>query len=213
MWLCLSKKFLVLYYPLCMNKNGKEAISKYGYKPFTDHSIRREPSLESVYPAITSTCRGRNFAPRLRVNDTVVYLTKSGQYGDIEEEHYRLVAILKVIHRFDNHQSAANWYIEKGLPVPSNCIIPNNPPLDFDHSVHSEQDALFSEEEYNKRVLDNPDFLICEPLKLELDNPPIILKSELEDATGFTPTTLKGTQNPSYDNISENHLRILMGLF
>lgn len=206
-------RFLITYYPLCMDKRGKDAISKYKDSPFLDHSVRREPSFESTYPGITSICRGQNFAPRLKEGDTIVYITIPGIYGELKEEHYRLVAILKVIHKCSDPQTAANWYINKGLKIPSNCIVSNNPPLSYDHTVHTPAKAIDAENEYIRRVSRNSEYLICEALKLELDNPPIILKSELEYATGFTPSSLKGTQNPGYDNITENHLEILTKMF
>lgn len=212
MWLMVSR-YLVTYYPLCMNSRGNKAIAKYDLKHFSDHSVRREPSLESAYPGITSICRGRNFAPRLQVDDIVVYLTTKGKYGGSEVGHYRVVAVLKVIHKFKDHQSAANWYLEKGLPIPSNCIVPNNPPFNFDHTVHTEQDAMEAEIAYQKRVSDNPEFLVCEPLKVELESPPFIFPFDLQNITGFTPTTLKATQNPGKDNISEDHLSNLLNMF
>lgn len=206
-------RYLISYYPLCMNKRGNKAISKYKDSPFLDHSVRREPSFESTYPGITSICRGRNFAPRLKEGDIIVYITIPGIYGELKVEHYRLVAILQVIHKCSDHESAANWYKEKELKIPSNCIVSNNPPLSYERTVHTLEKAMESENEYIRRVLKNPDYLICEALKLELDNPPIILKSELENATGFTPSSLKGTQNPGADNITEKHLEILTKMF
>ncbi|MBK5446841.1 hypothetical protein JFU13_28460 [Peribacillus sp. TH24] len=202
-----------MYQPLCKNKRGREAIDKYGYKPFIDHSVRREPNFESEYPGITSICRGRNFAPRLKVNDTIAYITGPGRYGGMKETHYRLVAILQVIYKFPNHQSAANWYMQQGLALPLNCMIEGNHPLRYDHTIHTPQSAIGAEEAYIQRVANNSDYIVCKPLKIELENPPIIPKDKLEDATGFTPSTTRGLLNPGDDNITENHLSILTKMF
>lgn len=206
-------RFLVMYEPLCSNKRGREAIARYGYKPFIDHSVRREPNFESEYPGITSICRGRNFAPRLKVGDTIAYITKPGRYGELKEDHYRMVAILKVIHKFLDHQSAANWYLQQEMELPLNCMIDGNPPLEYDRTIHTPLNALGAEQEYYRRVTNNSDYLVCESLKLELENPPIIRKDELEKSTGFTSYTIRGLQTPADDNISEKHLEILAEMF
>ena len=70
--------YINTYQPLACNAAGRAASEKFGIPPFVDGSIRGEPDLEHQFPSITCLCRGRNFAPRLREGDRVVYLTKKG---------------------------------------------------------------------------------------------------------------------------------------
>jgi hypothetical protein len=77
--------FLATYRPLVRSLAGRQAIQEYSLPPFIDGSCRREPDFESPFPSITATCRGGNFAPRLREGDRVAYLTVRGRYhGDRE---------------------------------------------------------------------------------------------------------------------------------
>lgn len=209
----LMSRYLVQFMPLCMNGKGKKAIRKYNYMPFIDHSIRREPSFENPYPGVSSLCRGRLFAPRLDVGDEIVYITKPGKYDPLDVDHYRLTAILKVIVKCKSHYDAANWYVNNGLSIPTNCIVEGNPALHYDKSAISEDEAIWAEGIYNDRANNNPDYLICVPVRIELENPPIILKSQLFYLTGFSPGGLKSLRNPKKDNITENHLELLINMF
>jgi hypothetical protein len=67
--------FLATFHPLIRTSRGRKAVQEYRLPPFIDGSCRREPDFESPFPSITAICRAGNFAPRLRVDDQVVYLT------------------------------------------------------------------------------------------------------------------------------------------
>ena len=122
------------FWPLCKNALGKKAIASFGFPPFIDASCRREPDLESDYPSITSLCRAAIFAPGLRPNDIVIYLAAKNRW-ETSYAHYRLVAILEVIQIIPSHAEAASWYRERDLPVPSNCMIPSNPPHPYEETA------------------------------------------------------------------------------
>lgn len=128
----MARSFLTTYRPLCRTRKGREAIQRHAQQPFVDGSCRREPDLESPNAAITALCRGRMFAPRLRVGDQVAYVTKKGRYGEHQRSHWRLVALLSVIERFASHDDAALWYRERALGVPRNCITSGSLPLDLE---------------------------------------------------------------------------------
>lgn len=182
--------FLTTYQPLIHSQAGKQAAAKYGIPPFVDRSCRREPDFESVYPSITAICRGKIFAPRLSEGDIVVYLTKKDAYLSKEEVRH-LVAVLQVVKRFETHEDAANWYRERNLPLPSNCMVPGNPPVEFDKTAPSRKVSSLRawDAKYRLRVRDNPVFLICNPLYRELHNPPIITQEMLNLIFGKPPAT------------------------
>lgn len=87
--------FLATYRPLVRALAGRQAIQEYSLPPFIDGSCRREPNFESPFPSITATCRGGNFAPRLRERDRIAYLTVRGRYLVDTESGWRLVAVLR----------------------------------------------------------------------------------------------------------------------
>jgi len=127
--------FLATYRPIISTAHGRAAAQTFDLAPFVDSSCRREPDLESSpYPAISALCRGKLFAPRLGVGDNVVYLTKKGRYGTVPSRHWRLVAVLRVLRRFETHHAAASWYRAQGLTPPSNCIVDGNPPVPLERT-------------------------------------------------------------------------------
>ena len=65
--------------PLCGTILGVEAISKYKFPPFIDASCRREPDFQNPFPSISALCRQGQFAPHLRKDDIVVYMTVGGK--------------------------------------------------------------------------------------------------------------------------------------
>lgn len=73
--------YLVSYRPLVNRPAGVIAATRHGISPFVDGSCRREPDFQSEFPSISALCRGRNFAPRLRVGDTAAYITIKGRWG------------------------------------------------------------------------------------------------------------------------------------
>jgi hypothetical protein len=197
--------YLNAYNPLVRTTHGLKASESNHIPPFVDGSIRREPDLQNRFPSITCICRGENFAPRLDENDIVFYMTKKGKYSGHDNAHYRLTAVLQVIKRFESHVQAATWYRSQSgfkdgdteLGVPSNCIVPENPPLPPDLSSKDPCDPDVSLDEwdgrYQARARANGTFIVCKKRFVDLSwNAPIILKADLEEAFGSTP----GTRNP-----------------
>src|SRR5207245_1497794 len=80
------------------------------------------------FPSISALCRGANFAPRLERGDFVVYLTTKGRYLNDTVSGWRLIAVLRVLKRFNSHRDAAAWYKARSVPLPSNCVVAGNPP-------------------------------------------------------------------------------------
>src|SRR5207249_3505388 len=75
-------------------------------------------------------CRSTRFAPRLSVGDRIAYITGKGRYGG--DFGWCLVARLRVVQRFDSHEKAAAWYRAHGHALPSNCMVPENPPVAYE---------------------------------------------------------------------------------
>jgi hypothetical protein len=106
--------FVNTFTPLCRTVAGQEAIKRFGLPPFIDGSIRREPDLEHPQPSISCLCRAGKFAPRLKVDDHVLYLTQKGCYGNVRERYWRLVAVLRVKQIFKSHEAAAKVISKMG---------------------------------------------------------------------------------------------------
>ena len=197
--------YLATYRPLIRSRFGREASERHGLLPFIDGSCRREPDFESPFPSITATCRGANFAPRLKADDLVLYMTVRGRYLGDHEPGWRLVAVLRMIERFESHMAAAEWYRARGCALPSNCIVPENPPKPF-HLTNGnppkevklrvvcernpEAAVRLWDATYRKRITDSPMFLACKAEFLELRSPPQVHKSDLLDIFGRVPSTL-----------------------
>ena len=186
--------YLVSYRPLVMNKMGKWAISRFDFPPYVDYSCRREPDFESEFPSITALCRGTKFAPRLKETDVAVYMTVKRKYPGCPSPHRRLTAILKVLKRFKSHEVAAEWYQEKGLKLPSNCVVRENPPLALEKTSNPCRYCRVEswDASYRKRSRKTGVFLVCKALFLELHSPPAITDQMLCAVFGRIP----GTQNP-----------------
>ncbi len=183
--------YLNSYRPLVFSRRGKSAIKEYGIPPYVDDSIRREPDFQSQFPSISAICRGVLFAPRLEESDTVVYITVKGNYPGRVGRHWRMTAILKVIRRFESHRQAAKWYEKKGVDLPSNCMVPENHPLNLDRTSNRDNwptvqrwDAV-----YRMRTNKTPVFLACEALFLELDDPPVVTEELFYDVFAKIPAT------------------------
>lgn len=205
----MNKVLLNTYQPLCLTNYGKKAISEFNISPYVDGSCRREPDFESLFPSITALCRGRACAPRLQVGDIIVYLTVKRKYEEEKPNHRKLVSILKVIKRFNNHQEGARWYKRKNLPIPSNCLIENNPPLEIKYTLglgHREMKRLDEFEsnrkakimrlklqgwdnEYWEKVNRYPVFLVTEAIYLNLNEPPSLFDEDLIGVFGKIPMT------------------------
>jgi hypothetical protein len=195
-------RFLNSFRPLCFNKLGRTAIDRYGLPPFIDASCRREPDFQSPFPSISALCRGAMFAPRLRVGDTIVYMTVKGRYEPERFSHWRLVAMLRVVRRFESHEDAAAWYLNNGVAVPSNCLVEGNNPLPYDMTIGvippnrfgstSNTDALLRlwDRGYKERAAKWGVFLACEADYLELYQPPILTDETMLQIFGRIPPTL-----------------------
>lgn len=194
-----------------MTAIGIRAVIQYGYRPFVDASCRREPDFENENPSITSLCRQEMFAPNLYPNDIVVYITVKGKWLT-DYDHYRLVAILEVIDKKDNHLQAASWYRNNNTyGLPSNCMVADNPP----HAFH-ETAGNYEKASDIKRYLSYPtdkqniigerrialwnndylakskkwsDFIITKPIFKELVDPPILTDSDMREIFGKVPNT------------------------
>jgi hypothetical protein len=194
---------LVTFKPLCFNKQGRAAIQQYGFPPYIDASCRREPDLQSAYPSLTALCRANFLAPKLKEGDEVAYMTKKGAYKPHRFPHWRLVAILRVLRRFDSHEEAAAWYSEQGLPLPSNCMVSGNDRLPFDMTggfppkiakteLQTDVGMRVWDRDYKERAGKWGAFLVCDACFLELYEPPVITREMMLSIFDETPQT----QNP-----------------
>ena len=181
------------YRPLCINMHGREAVVKYGLPPFIDSSCRRDPDLQNPYPSTTSLCRGENFVPTLSVGDIIVYFTRTGNYGIYSSGNRVLTSILEVAEIYETHEEAAEWYLNHHIELPSNCMVPGNPPYpweqtagvnsrDFDNIA--DWDAFYYAR--SKRI---STFVRTNKLFCELYNPPVITNEMLIDVFGRIPNT------------------------
>lgn len=216
--------------PLCWSDIGKKAIAEYGLPPFIDNSCRREPDFESKHPPITTICRQELFAPNLCSNDIVIYITTQGQWYK-NFNHHRLVAILEVMEQRKSHESAVPFYINKGINLPSNCIVEDNPPLDFDKTAgdyksmkdinhylskeSSKQEIIgrqrirLWDNRYKERVKKNGAFNITNPIYINVDNPPVITNEKFKEIFGKVPNT----RNPNkISKIQFRELALLAGI-
>jgi hypothetical protein len=200
-----NRCFLATYRPLVRSAKGRQAIRQYALPPFIDGSCRREPDFESSFPSITATCRGGNFAPRLQVGDRVAYLTVRGRYLGDSESGWRLVAVLRVVHRFASHDEAAIWYEHRGQALPNNCFVEGNlpkpleltngdPPNEVKMRMMAEHDPVrvirLWDATYRKRIARWPVFLATEVTFIELNHPRQLTERQMRRIFGRIPSTL-----------------------
>lgn len=182
--------YLAKYRPLGSTPDGQRAATRFNLPPYVDGSCRREPDFECEFPSISALCRGELFAPYLREEDEVVYITTKDFYGK-DFRHWRIVARLKVLKRLKSHPDAAAWYQANIGKVPSNCMVPSNPPLPLSHTLRSASNcapgcgataATLNQwnDRYQERADQIPVFLVCETVWNELTAPVI-----LTDAVAF----------------------------
>jgi len=167
----MSCVYVVTYRPLCSTAAGRAVKSD---PPYADGSCRREPDLESPFPSITALCRGRNFAPRLKEDDRVAYVTCA------RNGIWRLTALLRVKRYFGTHEQAAAWYRSEGLPLPSNCMVAGNRPLPLNRTIGPSGCNELKEwdRHYQQRAREHSVFLACEPLWRNLHHPPPITRED-----------------------------------
>ncbi len=199
--------FLATYHPLVESRCGRQAIRQHALPPFIDASCRREPDFESPFPSISATCHAGSFAPRLQVGDRIAYLTVKGRFiGDLERG-WRIVAVLRVIQRFESHSEAAVWYRRQNQLPPSNCMVAGNPPKPFEltngHLPKKVKERLAAERDfvravrlwdatYRRRVDKWPVFLATEAEFIKLSHPPQLCTADMLAIFG----RIRGTQNP-----------------
>lgn len=149
------------------------------------------------------------FAPRLREGDRLAYLTVKGQYLDDAEPGWHLVAVLRVVQRFESHDEAAAWYRAHTKPLPSNCLVDGNPPQPLERTNRDPprevRERMVGENDpvrlirlwdatYRQRVVRWPVFLATEPNFLELNNPPQLREAQMRAVFGQIPSTLNPPQ-------------------
>jgi len=183
---------LVTFQPICFKKKGLDAVQKFNFPPYIDGSCRREPDFENSFPSISALCRGNKFAPTLKKGDKAIYLSKKGNYN-LGFKHWKLVAILEVVERFETHEAAALWYSKQNLKLPNNCMVENS------HHLSLEETSGFwgmDVNEWNNYYLEKsksyPVFLACKSIYLELHNPLTITEEDME--------LIYGRSNPSTQN-------------
>lgn len=190
--------YLNSFKPLCINRQGRRAVQQFGLPPFVDASCRREPDLQANVPSISALCRGPKFAPRLREGDGIAYLTVKDSYSPVAFRHRRLVALLRVARRFESHSEAAVWYRERGLPLPSNCMVKGNACLPYEMTAGTTRfgkiasiDELLRRWDlsYLARTRTNGAFLACDAEFISLDDPPVLTEADLLQIFGRIPAT------------------------
>jgi hypothetical protein len=192
------KWFINTYKPLCGTPAGVRAVGRHGLPPFVDASCRREPDFEAEPASISALCRAGMFAPRLHQGDVVVYVTKKGKYPGMPKHAYRVVAVLQVITRFESHEDARDWYEQRGLPLPSDCLVGGNDPLPLEYTSEPGRDLDAWDEVYQQRVREHAVFLACKKLHVELHDPGTLTSDAFVDVFGHVPgTRTQAAQDPA----------------
>jgi hypothetical protein len=199
----VPKHFLTSYRPLCRHSAGRRAAEARWLAPFIDGSCRREPDFEARFPSITAICRSANFAPRLYEGDRVAYYAVKAKYAAHGTRHRCLVALLEVIKRCESHDGAAAWYSSRGLSLPSNLLVPGNPPKPLEETNHEPPGNLkrlmprmaagkvveLWDAQYRTRALKWGVVLVCRPIWLDVWTPPVLSESTLQQIFGKVPAT------------------------
>lgn len=209
--------YLTSYKPLVATAPGRLAAKQFNLLPFIDGSIRREPDLEHIFPAITCLCHAEKFAPRLQLGDVVACMTRKGKYGQHSRQR-RLTAILHVLDVFPSHEDGARWYSELNLPLPSNCMVRDNPPKPFEQSHQRPKTKarvpaqMYREWEagYRIRARKFPTFVVCVRRYSDLGwSATEVTDEQLKRVFGKVP----GTQNPGKWTLDHGeHLLKLLSL-
>lgn len=151
-------------------------------------------------------------------------MTVKGTY-DGRQDSWALVAALKVIDRKESHSEAAEWYHERGEPLPSNCLVEGNPPLpeaqttglpaqgpgmqqDWVQNGRPPNNMAEWDAHYWSRSAAHPVFLITERLAIELTNPPILSRDELRNV--FHPQRMPVTR--TFESINDAEFETLTSL-
>lgn len=178
----MSKIYLSSFYPLCSTRTGKKAIAKFNLYPFIDGSCRREPDFQNELPCITGLCRP-GFAEKLEIDDKIIYVTNKKGIGA-----RKIIAELRVVRIFENHEKAADFYRSINKEIPNNLMATGSQPFDLDKThrkmgwdewVKSNNSLEQWNNEYIKRSKSNPIVIQCEIIYMNLNNPFKIDESKL----------------------------------
>jgi hypothetical protein len=198
----MTSFFLCSFRPLRGTAAGRAAVADWHLPPFIDGSCRREPDFQSPAPSISTLCRSALFAPLLRRDDRVAYITKQARYDG--ELGWALVALITVVERFESHESAAAWYQALGHAIPSNCIVAGNLPQPYHltnqrlpKTVAARVDAEMDPQRavrlwdaiYARRTRKCAVFLACRADYLELQHPRILRHRDVRAIFGYIPNT------------------------
>jgi len=98
------------------------------------------------------------------------------------EYSYRLSAVLRVIHRFETHKTAADWYRSRGMSLPPNIMEYNNPALPVEQtsgipSNVKPRTAKVWDYAYRLRARANAVVSVTYPLYVNLTDPPYALEA------------------------------------
>jgi hypothetical protein len=198
------------FLPLCYTELGIEAIAKYNLPPFIDALCRREPDFDNPFPSITALCRQGQFAPHLKENDLVVYMTVGGHVKPFKKGHH-LVAILQVEEVYSDHTLAKEAYLNAGLQIPSNCMVEDNLAVDFDKTagnfkrksqlktfmsdtiqaqeLEGQNRIKFWDKQYMKKSLIWKSFVKTKAIYVNTKNPPVIESDDFDFIFGKLPNT------------------------
>lgn len=187
--------YLVTFTPLCYKNEDGYAIIHNNQPKFVDSSSRREPELESEYPSISSICRADKLTSRLAEGDIIAYISKKWGYSALKN-HRRLVAILKIIKKCENHEEAAQFYKAKNLKIPSNCIVNGSQPYERQYIGLD----CYDEQKYKDRVNDYPLYFICKHIYHDLLGTIQLHDAHMKNIFGETDPP---TENPPAREITE----------
>jgi hypothetical protein len=183
--------------PLAETLPGRSAIAQGNLPPFIDASCRREPDLLSQYPSITALCREGHFAPHLREFDVVAYLTRDFAYPTNSQSTRRLVAVLRIHKTWlpaegkgwpKAHQEASEWYRQRGLPLPSNCMVRGSKPLPLELTDRYKSNLRDWEAHYWRVARKHGVFHACEPIFRNVVDPPRLQTRQLQEWFGTIPS-------------------------
>lgn len=168
--------YLVSYWPLANSKRGRAIATTNGLPPYIDASCRREPDFELPKPFVSGLCRPR-FIAKLTAGDRLVYVTKM---SNVHRDGRRLVAVLEIVQRFGSHAHAAAWYQSNGMRIPYSCIVPGNGPVPIHltdpkmtrETARYTDSKVWDRAVYTLRAKECVQCFSCEPLFLNLQNPP-----------------------------------------
>jgi hypothetical protein len=120
------------------------------------------------------------------------------RYGSAQP-HQRLTAVLRVLETFHSHVTGAAWYADRGLDLPSNCLVANNPPKPLEQSAGACRSKAKAcgrpnwmewDELYRERIREHGAFAVCEPLFRDLSwNAPVVSDDALVEVFGRLPPT------------------------